>query len=422
MYIRRGIITFFSVTLVLGGFGALLWLNAQPTAPLRPVIPTQSLPTAVGASWQDVLQAGLNAQGTAVPTIAIPDQNYIPPTLPSDAEPSATPAAAADLALRPQPTFASGATPTPPPPTAFGDDDTGVEPVPTRDVQPDRPVPTNPPSLDVPLARHPFDHYYFIRPIDSNKRNYGLTYYEYGTNGANDEFKIHHGIDMPNDIGTTIRAAGSGIVIYASDESGIFQNSPSYGGVVVIEHDFSFQGQPLYTLYGHIEQPLVSVGEVVAQGDPVALLGNTGRSTGPHVQFEVRLGENSYGSTYNPVLWMAPYVNHGVVAGKVIDSRGNYIDDADVTLSRGGFIRDTTTTYTFRDVGSRVNVDPNWAENFVLPDVPSGTYTVEAKINGQRVSQIVEVQWGMTNFVVLQPDGLTELSADTTTPAPDAAD
>ena len=57
---------------------------------------------------------------------------------------------------------------------------------------------------------------------------------------------------MPNPIGEPVRAAGSGRVIWAADgreeEAGIFQNSPAYGNVVMIEHDFGYRGQPLYTL------------------------------------------------------------------------------------------------------------------------------------------------------------------------------
>lgn len=410
---RKGSIPILLLVLVVfGGFFAMVWLNADSAEPLEVIVPTEAQPTEISESWQDILRSGLNVQGTPVPTVAIPDRNYIAPTLAQDDAITTTPVSAEALVNQQQAVFVSGVTPTPPPPTSDGNDvvvidangaSDDTQAIPTRIVATDRPIPTNPPPLDVPLARHPNDHFFFRRPIDSNKRNFGLIYYEYGTDGANDDLKIHHGIDMANDIGTTIRAAGSGTVIYASDETEVFQNSPSYGGVVVIEHDFSFQGKPLFTLYGHIEEPLVVAGQTVQAGDPIALLGNTGRSTGPHVQFEVRMGSNEYGSTYNPVLWMAPYVGHGVIAGQVIDERGNYLQDVDITLSRGGFVRDTTTSYVFRDVGSRVNVDPNWQENFVIPDVPEGLYTVEAIINGQRVSKIIDVQWGMVNFVTLEP-------------------
>jgi murein DD-endopeptidase MepM/ murein hydrolase activator NlpD len=113
---------------------------------------------------------------------------------------------------------------------------------------------------------------------------------------------------MPNPIGQTVRAAGSGTVLWAADglrtEGEIFQSSPSYGNVVVIQHDFGYRGQPLYTLYAHLSAVLVTAGQYVNLGDAIGLVGNTGRVSGPHVHFEVRMGKNTYGTTFNPLLWM----------------------------------------------------------------------------------------------------------------------
>lgn len=400
----RGLSIFALVVGVIAGFVWLVWSNAAPLDDLRPVVPTQVDATPVADSWQDILRAGLNFDGTLVPTVAIPDRQYVPPTLAVDDQPTPTLVQAGDLsAVRPADVFVIGVTPTPPPPTL--DARSGDSSIPARDVATPRPLPTNPPALEVPLVRHPNDHFFFIRPIDSNRQNFGLRYYAYGTNGPRDNpLRVHHGIDMPNPVGTTIRAAGSGRVVFAStEENPTFQNTLSYGNVVVIEHDFGYRGQMLWTLYAHIEVALVTLGQRVEAGDPIALVGNTGLSSGAHLHFEVRMGSNDYGSTYNPVLWMAPYVNHGVIAGQVVDARGNFIDDVDITLSRAGFTRDTTTSYVFREVGSRVNSDPNWQENFVFADVPVGRYTVEATINGQRVTRVVDVREGMTTAVRLEP-------------------
>ncbi len=85
---------------------------------------------------------------------------------------------------------------------------------------------------------------------------------------------------MPNPIGQTVRAAGSGTVIWAADglrtEGATFQSSPSYGNVVVIQHDFGYRGQPLYTLYAHLSAVLVTAGDYVNMGDAIGLVGNTG--------------------------------------------------------------------------------------------------------------------------------------------------
>jgi hypothetical protein len=101
---------------------------------------------------------------------------------------------------------------------------------------------------------------------------------------------------------------------------------------------------------------------------------------------------------------MAPYVGHGTIAGRLTDARDNFLDDAEVTLSRGGYNVHTTTTYVFRQEGSRVNSDPVWGENFAFADVPTGRWTVSALLNGERVSVVVDVYEGVTSFVELKPN------------------
>lgn len=85
----------------------------------------------------------------------------------------------------------------------------------------------------------------------------------------------HSGIDIANDLGTKIRAARSGRVVYAGWYSG-------YGYTVVIEHD-----QGYTTLYGHLSEAVVQNEQYVKGGQVIAYMGNTGNSTGPHLHFEV---------------------------------------------------------------------------------------------------------------------------------------
>jgi hypothetical protein len=229
---------------------------------------------------------------------------------------------------------------------------------------------------------------------------------------------VHHGIDMPNPIGQTVRAAGSGTVIWAADglrtEGEIFQQSPSYGNVIVIQHDFGYRGQPLYTLYAHLSAVLVTAGTRVNMGDPIGLVGNTGRVSGPHVHFEVRMGKNAYGETFNPLLWMVSYVGSGVVAGRVTNERGDLLQDQTVTIidRRTGLVTQSTTSYIYLDNGSDVQADPLWQENFVMGDIPVGRYEVLTNIDGQRVSKIVDISEGMTSFAELTP--LTPATAQPT--------
>ncbi len=87
--------------------------------------------------------------------------------------------------------------------------------------------------------------------------------------------RLHSGIDFANDIGTPIRAARSGRVVHAGWYSG-------YGYTVVIEHD-----QGYTTLYGHLNEYLVQMGQYIKEGQTIAYMGNSGNSTGPHLHFEL---------------------------------------------------------------------------------------------------------------------------------------
>ncbi len=89
--------------------------------------------------------------------------------------------------------------------------------------------------------------------------------------------KMHEGLDIANFPGTTIVATADGQVSFADTKAG-------YGQTVVIDH-----GYGLETWYGHTRRLLVRRGQKVRRGEQIALLGNSGRSTGPHVHYEVRV-------------------------------------------------------------------------------------------------------------------------------------
>lgn len=97
--------------------------------------------------------------------------------------------------------------------------------------------------------------------------------------GAGPEF--HYGIDLANKSGTPIWAAADGVVSYAAPLS-------SYGNVVIMTH--SINGAIYTTVYAHLSSFNVSVGSVVTQGQQIAAMGSTGRSTGPHLHFELHNG------------------------------------------------------------------------------------------------------------------------------------
>ena len=88
---------------------------------------------------------------------------------------------------------------------------------------------------------------------------------------------MHEGIDIATAMGTPVRAPADGTVVFAGQAGG-------YGHVLVLDH-----GYGLKTRYGHLQRIDVKVGEKVKRGQFIAAVGNTGRSTGPHGHYEVRV-------------------------------------------------------------------------------------------------------------------------------------
>ena len=93
----------------------------------------------------------------------------------------------------------------------------------------------------------------------------------------NKDMSMHHGIDIVSPQGTPVYAPAGGRVYYIGYDKG-------YGKIVIINH-----GYGVTTRYGHNSEILVSVGDVVKRWDVIATVGNTGRSTGAHLHYEVRV-------------------------------------------------------------------------------------------------------------------------------------
>jgi murein DD-endopeptidase MepM/ murein hydrolase activator NlpD len=86
----------------------------------------------------------------------------------------------------------------------------------------------------------------------------------------------HYGIDIAAKQGTMIKSSGSGVVTMAEDE--LYYT----GGTIIMDH-----GHGVSTIYSHLETVLVSVGDIINQGDIIGTIGSTGRSTGPHLDFRI---------------------------------------------------------------------------------------------------------------------------------------
>jgi murein DD-endopeptidase MepM/ murein hydrolase activator NlpD len=132
----------------------------------------------------------------------------------------------------------------------------------------------------------------------------------------------HKGLDIKVYIGDTIRAAFPGKVRIVKNEGA----RKGYGKYIVIRHT-----NGLETIYGHLSKWLVEENQEVRAGDPIALGGNTGRSTGSHLHFETRL----CGVALNPAL-MFDFKNQDVVGDEWLFNRATYNrESAEATRLRG---------------------------------------------------------------------------------------
>jgi len=88
---------------------------------------------------------------------------------------------------------------------------------------------------------------------------------------------MHNGIDIANEEGTSIKAPADGVITYTGWEGG-------YGRLIIIDHGYGFS-----TRYGHLQRILVNIGQRVRRGQVIGFVGTTGRSTAPHLHYEIRV-------------------------------------------------------------------------------------------------------------------------------------
>lgn len=117
------------------------------------------------------------------------------------------------------------------------------------------------------------------------------------------EGSYHPGVDLEAAMGTPVRVTADGVVRFAEWQGG-------YGKAVVIDH-----GGGLHTLYGHLSRYCVIAGQPVRRGEVIAYSGSTGRSSGAHLHYEVRVG----GTPVNPYHYLAQSARN-VIAAKKSDS------------------------------------------------------------------------------------------------------
>lgn len=252
-----------------------------------------------------------------------------------------------------------------------------------------------PPLYPTPWAPTAQDHFYFSRPIAADQINWPLADYRYGGIFLPDV--VHTGVDIPAPPGTPVLAAGGGKVIWVG--YGLFAqkedfNDP-YGLAIAIRHDFGYQGEALFTVYGHLSQALVAKGQHVDGGEEIGKVGETGKTSGVHLHFEVRIGRNAFSGSRNPELWLAPPQGWGILAARIMASNGLLLEHHPIlvrSLANG-------QNWSVKSYGgSASNSDPYYQENLVIGDLPAGLYEIWVEYLGKTYDLEVEIKPGLVTF------------------------
>ena len=254
-----------------------------------------------------------------------------------------------------------------------------------------------PPLYPTPWALSPHDHFYFAAPVAASYPGDPELDYLYGGIFFGPDI-VHTGDDIPAPRGAEVLAAGPGLIVWAG--IGLYSGSKynlkdPYGLAVAIRHDFGYKDQQLFTVYAHMEQVNVVVGQRVNTGDVVGLVGDTGMTTGPHLHFEVRMGENDFWKTRNPELWLSPPQGYGVLVGRVMSTYGTILNSYLVLLKS----LDTGKHYEIKTYGpTTVNSDAYYKENLVLGNLPAGVYEVNIPYGAFNRVQDIQILPGQITY------------------------
>lgn len=218
------------------------------------------------------------------------------------------------------------------------------------------------------------------RPVKDNVETNGS--YLFGEPRYQDPQNAHRGIDILIRW-DTVKSASAGMVHFVgynpNDTIGGYEPNGA-GNYVVIKSQW--QSRWIFIYYMHLQKPLVNVNDLVLTGQPIAISGNTGRSTGAHLHFEIRLDypQSTSRRTKNPELWCA-ITGMGAIYGRVPNApNSTRVDIFPDPKPRPPYTTFSyALTYNFNDpyIGS----DETYNENYAIGDVKPGTYTIRS-LNG----------------------------------------
>lgn len=297
------------------------------------------------------------------------------------------PVVMATVAAPPSPTSALTATPTT---EAVASPAIEESPQPTATPAPTFTPPPPPPVLEG-------QQLWLQRPVPLSGPAWTDKAYPYGSTRGG-ALRPHTGVEFVVPSGTPVLAVSSGTVVFAGSDAAVAYGPHEnfYGNLVIIQLD-STDATPLYALYGHLSEVSVAAGQQVARGEVLGLSGASGVADGPHLHFEVRIGQNNYTSTRNPLLWLEPLAQTGIVAGRIVNPGGQILYEAPISLMRVDATAPYTATTSYAN--GEPNGDPVMAENFVIDDVVPGYYQAIVDTGSRQIKSDLWVYPGRVNWI-----------------------
>lgn len=219
--------------------------------------------------------------------------------------------------------------------------------------------------------------------------------YPYGST-ENGEREPHHGVDLESKEGNPVYAPAAGVVVFAGrDHERIYTPwDDYYGNLVVIQHE-----DGLFSLYGHLSQINVVVGERVNIGDIIALVGHTGVAIGSHLHFEIRTGGDGsdFFSTENPELWLP--LDDGMGAMSIIlKTVSNIKVERNLVFYR--YAPGTTKSEKKYYLSTYPKGFEHNTEDFAVSDLPPGRYRIAFSDSGRLYERVVVVEAGKLTQVI----------------------